>query len=317
MPALPEQRLRMAKRPDHLAELTRSTRRLVVGVVAVLLLALFLLWRIDNARVEQLRMDLVDRFVPSFEWTVRPVSAFARMAADFQSYTQVYAQNEELRRELQAMRGWREAALQLEQKNAQLLALNNVRLNPRLTFVTGEVMADSGGPFRRAALVNIGRSDGIQDGAVAVDGLGLVGRIAGTGERSARIMFLTDSSSRLPVVVKPSGQRAILSGENGPLPVLDFLDGTDAVRPGDRVVSSGAGGLFPPDIPVGQVVEAPDGRMRVHPSADFRRLHFVRVIRPGPSETVADPGGLIGPLVAAPPATPPEAAAEAVREAVQ
>lgn len=307
----------MAQRPDPLAELTRSTRRLVVGVIAFFLLALFLVWRIDNTRVEQLRSDLVDRFVPSFEWSVRPVSAFARMIADFQSYTRVYSQNEELRRELQAMRGWREAALQLEQKNAQLLALNNVRLNPRLTFVTGEVMADSGGPFRRAALVNIGRSDGIQDGAVAMDGLGLVGRIAGTGERSARIMFLTDSSSRLPVVVKPSGQKAILSGDNGPLPVLDFLDGTDAVRPGDRVVSSGAGGLFPPDILVGQVVEAPDGRLRVNPAADFRRLHFVRVIRPRLSETVSDPGGLIGPLVAAPVAGPPEAAPDGTSEAVQ
>lgn len=295
----------MAERPDPIAELTRDTRRLVVGVIVVLLLGLFFLWRIDNTRVEQLRMDLIDRFVPSFEWTVRPVAAVARMVGEFQSYTQVYQQNEELRRELQAMRGWREAALQLEQKNAQLLALNNVRLNPRLTFVTGEVMADAGGPFRRAALVNIGRADGIRDGAVAMDGLGIVGRIAGTGERAARILFLTDSSSRLPVTVKPSGQRAILAGDNGPLPVLDFLDGTDAVRPGDRVVSSGAGGLFPPDLLVGQVVAAPDGRLRVHPAADFRRLHFVRVIRPGPSETVSGPGDLFGALISR-----PDAAAE-------
>lgn len=295
----------MAERPDPIAELTRDTRRLVVGVIVVLLLGLFFLWRIDNTRVEQLRMDLIDRFVPSFEWTVRPVAAVARMVGEFQSYTQVYQQNEELRRELQAMRGWREAALQLEQKNAQLLALNNVRLNPRLTFVTGEVMADAGGPFRRGALVNIGRADGIRDGAVAMDGLGIVGRIAGTGERVSRILFLTDSSSRLPVTVKPSGQRAILAGDNGPLPVLDFLDGTDAVRPGDRVVSSGAGGLFPPDLLVGQVVAAPDGRLRVHPAADFRRLHFVRVIRPGPSETVSGPGDLIGALI-----PQPDAAAE-------
>lgn len=295
----------MAERPDPIAELTRDTRRLVVGVIVVLLLGLFFLWRIDNTRVEQLRMDLIDRFVPSFEWTVRPVAAVARMVGEFQSYTQVYQQNEELRRELQAMRGWREAALQLEQKNAQLLALNNVRLNPRLTFVTGEVMADAGGPFRRAALVNIGRADGIRDGAVAMDGLGIVGRIAGTGERVSRILFLTDSSSRLPVTVKPSGQRAILAGDHGPLPVLDFLDGTDAVRPGDRVVSSGAGGLFPPDLLVGQVVAAPDGRLRVHPAADFRRLHFVRVIRPGPSETVSGPGDLIGALI-----PQPDAAAE-------
>ena len=83
------------------------------------------------------------------------------MLADLRAYSRVYEQNAELRRELQRMQGWREAALQLEQKNARLLALNNVRLNPRLTFVTGEVMADCGSPFRRSAMVNVGRIDGV------------------------------------------------------------------------------------------------------------------------------------------------------------
>src|SRR5690606_34894772 len=96
----PEPGRPVAERPDPIADLTRDTRRLVVGVIVVLLLGLFFLWRIDNTRVEQLRMDLIDRFVPSFEWTVRPVAAVARMVGEFQSYTQVYQQNEELRREL-------------------------------------------------------------------------------------------------------------------------------------------------------------------------------------------------------------------------
>ena len=103
------------------------------------------------------------------------------------------------------MQGWREAAVQLEQKNARLLALNKVRLNPRLTFVTGEVMADSGSPFRRSAMVNVGRIDGVTDGSAALDGSGLVGRIAGVGERSSRIILLTDASSRVPAVVRPFG----------------------------------------------------------------------------------------------------------------
>jgi rod shape-determining protein MreC len=297
----------MAQRIDPMTELARGTRRVVLIVLAVVLLGVFLLWRIDNERVEAFRLSLVDRFVPSFEWTLRPLAAAGRMVSDFQSYTRVYQQNEELRRELQAMRGWREAALQLEQKNAQLLALNNVRLNPRLTFTTGEIMADGGSPYRRSALVNIGRADGILDGAVAVDGLGLVGRVAGLADRSSRILFLTDASSRIPVVVRPSGQRAIMSGDNGRFPVLEFVDQSDAVRPGDRVVSSGDGGLFPADILVGQVILTPDGRQRVRPSADFGQLHFVRILRPGPPAPVDDPGGLIGPRLAAQPAAPAEA----------
>ena len=126
--------------PDYL----RGVRRVLTVAAGVVLIAIFLVWRIDNARVEQLRISIVDRVAPSFDWTLKPVTSAARLVSDFRSYARVYDQNAELRRELQRMQGWREAALQLEQKNAQLLALNNVRLNPRLTFVTGEVMADSG-----------------------------------------------------------------------------------------------------------------------------------------------------------------------------
>jgi rod shape-determining protein MreC len=178
-----------------------------------------------------------------------------------------------------------------------------VRLNPRLTFVTGEVMADAGSPFRRSGMVNVGRIDGVTDGAAVMDGLGLVGRIAGVGERSARIIFLGDGSSRVPAIVRPSGQRALVAGDNGPAPVLEFIDQADEVRPGDRVVSSGDGGLYPPDVLIGRVVVGPDGRQRVRLSADFRRLDFVRVVRMVPAETVEGPGGLIGPLMTAQPAT--------------
>jgi rod shape-determining protein MreC len=195
------------------------------------------------------------------------------------------------------MQGWREAALQLEQKIARLLALNNVRLSPRLTFVTAEIMADAGSPFRRSAMVNVGAEDGVVDGSAVMDGLGLVGRIAGVAPQSARIIFLSDSSSRVPAMIQPSGQRAIVAGDNTAYPVLEFLESSDAIRPGDRIVSSGDGGLYPPDILIGQVATTPDGRHRALLAADYGRLDYVRVIRHRPVENIAGPGDLIGPLL--------------------
>jgi rod shape-determining protein MreC len=290
----------VAVRSDQTPDYLRGVRRVLIGIVAVFLLALFMLWRIDNARVEQLRVSLIDRFVPSFAWTTRPLAATAHMIADLRAYGRVYEQNAELRRELQRMQGWREVALQLEQKNARLLALNNVRLNPRMTFVTGEVMADSGSPFRQSVMVNVGRIDGVVDGSAAMDGLGLVGRVAGVGERSARVILLGDGSSRAPATVRPSGQRALVSGDNTPMPLLDFLEQPGEVKPGDQVVSSGDGGLYPPDIVIGRIVVGPDGRQRVRLAADTRRLDFVRVVRGLPPAPVEGPGGLIGPLAAEP-----------------
>ena len=184
-------------------------RRLLVGLLVFVLLGIFLVWRIDSPRVERFRLAVIDRVVPSFDWAMAPVTSVANLISDFQSYQQLAAQNGDLRRELQQMKAWKEAALQLEQENAKLLGLNNVRLDPKLTYVTGVVMTDSGSPFRQSVLLNVGARDGITDGWPTMDGIGLVGRISGVGEKTARVILLTDTSSRIPITIQPSGQPAI------------------------------------------------------------------------------------------------------------
>ena len=277
-------------------DFTGPLQRLLIGVLVLCLMAVFLVWRIDSPRVERFRAQVVDRVVPSFDWAMAPVTATIGLARDFQSYQRVVEQNQELRRELQQMKSWKEAALQLEQENARLLDLNNVRLDPRLTFITGVVMADSGSPFRQSVLLNVGARDGIVDGWAAMDGIGLVGRISGVGQNTARVILLTDTTSRIPVTIQPSGQRAIVAGDNTAAPPVDFLEIPDQVRPGDRIVSSGDGEVFPPGLLIGHVQQDPGGRLRVGLSADYERLEFLRVLRNRGAERITDPGGLIAPL---------------------
>ncbi|MBK5935112.1 rod shape-determining protein MreC [Rhodovulum imhoffii] len=296
----------MAKNRNTSQDYTRPIRRILIGGLVFVLLALFLLWRIDSPRVERMRIALVDRVVPGMGWAMRPVTAATEMAEGFRSYARLAEQNAELRRELRQMRAWREAALQLEQENAKLLDLNKVRLDPTLTYVTGMVLADSGSPFRRSVLLNLGARDGILDGWATTDGLGLVGRISGVGQRTARVILLTDPNSRVPITIQPSGQRAVLSGDNSPVPPIEFLENPDLVRPGDRVVSSGNGGVFPAGLLVGQVAQGTDGRLRVRLAADYERLEFLRVLRSHANETIRDPGALIAPAPIGPPA--PESA---------
>jgi rod shape-determining protein MreC len=282
-------------------------KRLLLAVLILCLVAIFLIWRIDSPRVERFRAQVVDRVVPQMDWAMAPVTGVVKVMRDFQSYQRMYQQNQDLRRELQQMKAWKEAALQLEQENARLLDLNNVQLDPRLTYVTGVVMADSGSPFRQSVLVNVGARDGIMEGWAAMDGLGLVGRISGLGQNTARVILLTDTSSRIPVTVQPSGQRALLIGDNSLAPLLDFVEAPDQVRPGDRVLTSGDGGVFPAGLVVGQIFVDPGGRMRLRIAADYERLEFLRVLRSFARERIEDPGDLIAP----PRDATPEVTAEA------
>ncbi len=283
----------MARNKDNDENYVGPIRNLLVGLLVIVMLGTFLIWRIDSPRVERFRAAVIDRVVPSFDWAMAPVTGMANLISDFQSYQRLAEQNADLRRELQQMKAWKEAALQLEQENAKLLDLNHVRLDPQLTFVTGVVMADSGSPFRQSVLLNVGQRDGIIDGWPTMDGIGLVGRISGVGQRTSRVILLTDTSSRIPVIIQPSGQRAILTGDNTLNPPIEFLENPDVVRPGDRVVSSGDGGVFPADLLVGQVALGNDRRLRVRLAADYERLEFLRVLRSQPSPAITDPGGLV------------------------
>jgi rod shape-determining protein MreC len=287
----------MSKTRTDPEEFSRPLRRVLVGLLVIVLLGLFLLWRIDSPRVERFRAALVDRVVPSFDWAFVPVTKAADMIDQFQSYAGLYEQNQELRRELQQMKAWKEAALQLEQQNAKLLDLNQVRLDPKLTHVTGQVLTDSGSPFRQSVLINVGSRDGILDGWATMDGVGLVGRISGVGERTSRVILLTDTNSRIPVTVQPSGQKSLLSGDNSTLPPLEFLEDPDEVRPGDRVVTSGDGAMFPAGLLVGQVVLGTDRRLRVVLSADYQRLEFLRVLRSHQLDPITDAGALVAPPI--------------------
>lgn len=285
----------MAKDRSQRDDYATPLRRLLLGVLCLCLLAIFLVWRIDSPRVERFRAQVTDTVVPNMSWAMVPVTGTINLIRDFQSYQRLAEQNRDLRDELRQMQAWKEAALQLEQENARLLDLSNVRLDPRLTYITGVVMADSGSPFRQSVLLNVGARDGIIDGWAAMDGIGLVGRISGTGETTSRVILLTDAASSVPATIQPSGQGALVAGDNSAAPILDFLENTDLVRPGDRVVSSGDGGVFPAGLLIGQVAADPSGRLRVRLAADYERLEFLRVLRHHGTETITDPGDIVIP----------------------
>lgn len=285
----------MAKEQKNGSEYTGPLRRLLLAVLVLCLLSTFLVWRIDSPRVERFRAQVTDRFVPGLDWAMSPVTGVINLLKDFQSYQRLAEQNGELRSELRRMQAWKEAALQLEQENARLLDLNKVRLDPRLTYITGVVLADSGSPFRQSVLLNVGARDGILDGWATMDGIGVVGRISGVGENTSRVILLTDASSRIPALIQPSGQRVIVSGDNSTAPPIEFLEDSDVVRPGHRVISSGDGGVFPAGLLIGQVAADPTGRLRVRLAADYQRLEFLRVLRHHGTDPVSDTANVIGP----------------------
>ncbi len=250
----------------------------ITTFIFVCLTLIFILWRIDNTRTELIRTKIIDFVSPLTIPLNYPIKIVGDLVRYFEIYSSLLEENKELKRDLQNMTGWKEKALQLEQKNAQLRALNNVKLSEDLIWVTGEMMADSGSPFYQSGVINIGLKDGIKNGSAAVDGLGLVGRISGVGQKVARVLFLTDISSAIPIKIKRSNQKGLMIGDNSPWPLLEFVEEKGLINIGDRVFTSGDGNVFPSDILIGTILIDDKKKLRVKPVANFESLEFLRIL---------------------------------------
>ncbi|MEO8926449.1 MAG: rod shape-determining protein MreC [Caulobacteraceae bacterium] len=187
-------------------------------------------------------------------------------------------QNADLRRKLARALSWRDEALTLRQENARLRGLMGVTTDPPLPVVFARTVVDARGPFSNTRLIDAGASRGIVEGNPALGEHGLVGRVVGVAPNVSRVLLLTDVESRTPVLIVRTNGRAILTGDGGPSPQLAYLRTHDPLRDGDRVLTSGDGGVLPRGLPVGSAMKGPDGTWRVALDSDASPIEFVQIL---------------------------------------
>ena len=254
-------------------------QRLGFALLVATAFALMLLGRIDNAIVEQTRLAIVDFVTPIMDAVSRPAAALNRAADSINEQLHLRSEVARLQEENLRLRQWQMVARQLEAENAAYRSLLSAKPGVAPSFVSARVIADAGAPFVRTVLLNAGQRDGVRRGQAVMNADGLVGRISEVGARSSRVLLLSDLNSRVPVLNRASSQRGVLSGDNSDWPNLVFLPNQAQISPGDRIVTSGHGGLFPPGLPVGVVGSIRKGNVRIQPFVDWHRLEFVRVVR--------------------------------------
>ena len=195
------------------------------------------------------------------------------------SYFFTASENRKLRAQLEDMRRWRDTALALKDQNDRYQQLLGLKINPPIPMVAARVVSDARGPFSNARLADAGEERGVVVGNPVITERGLVGRVVGVARGASRVLLLSDTASRTPVMIDRTNARAILAGDGGPNPKLEYLRGREPVKAGDRVVTSGDGGVVPRGLPVGVAVKGIDGRWRVALAADSSAIDFVQILK--------------------------------------
>ncbi|HEY3949430.1 rod shape-determining protein MreC [Phenylobacterium sp.] len=188
------------------------------------------------------------------------------------------SENHDLKVQLKQMRTWRDEAIALRSENARFRTLLGLKTDPPIPMVAARIVTDSHGPFADTRLANTGAEHGVKVGNPVMSEDGLVGRVIGVTDGASRVLLLTDIASRTPVMIDRTNARAILTGDGGPNPRLDYLRGRDPIREGDRVLTSGDGGVVPRGLPVGVAVKGLDGRWRVVLASDRAPIDYVQIM---------------------------------------
>jgi rod shape-determining protein MreC len=188
------------------------------------------------------------------------------------------SENKRLKAQVAQGQAWRDQLAALQSDNERLRAVLGIQTDPPLPHVAAETVSEAHGAFADTQLAYAGADKGVTEGNPVVSEHGVVGRVVGVSDHVSRIMLLTDPESHTPVLLVRTNGRAILSGDGGASPKLDFVRSAGALKEGDRVLTSGDGGVFPRGLPVGVVIKGLDGQWRVSLDSDSAPIDYVQIL---------------------------------------
>lgn len=275
-----------------------GTLRLIVYLALALVLMVLdhrngWLWRVRNAASMVVE--------PVYRLANLPSAGLRALSVAFADRKLLTEQNQRLREDLLLANARLNRMASVAEQNQRLKELLDTRRSLDLNVQLARVIGVDLGAWQQRLVLNLGARDGVKPGQPVIDAHGVMGQVVQTLPTTSVVMLVTDPAHAIPVVVERSGLRTVAYGaRDGSGMVLPNIPLAADVRPGDRLLTSGLGGRFPPGFPVGKVVAVglgPSGMFRVaqvQPAADLDRSDDVLLLHDH-----AEPDGPPPPAVSA------------------
>lgn len=230
-----------------------------------------------------------------FAWVTSGISGAPEGVSN---HFNVAEENARLRKQLADNETLVSRARTLNQENRRLRAMLKLRDATTDAVIAARLVNSSASSTRRYATLNAGSWQGVKRGQPVRDADGLIGQVLETSPNTARVLLIIDAESGVPVRRISDGLPAIIGGRgDGLLDVRSASVSNMLFKPGDTFVTSGTGGIFPPNIPVARVIRASRDSALAEPTANPDALDFALVQQiflppppPAPSPTPAAKG---------------------------
>jgi rod shape-determining protein MreC len=237
----------MLRRPHYIA----------LGLVVLLTLIIL---NLPNRTTARLKLGIGSVFVPLFGLAGSSHEAAAEAGDTVMSRKELVKQLETFRQENRQLRIQARQAEETARENDRLRQLLGWQRQAPWKLKLGRVVLREPSNWWRTVQIDLGSRDGIQVNLPVLTADGLVGRIASVSLTRAQVLLLGDPGCKVAAQVENATHDAGVVGASGPLNSefveMGYLSGSANLKPGQLVRTSGNGGIFPPNIPIGTVVES-------------------------------------------------------------
>jgi rod shape-determining protein MreC len=258
------------------------------GIACFVLLAVvsltLLTWKIKNrvpvAVFESVVMSIAQPFQQATTWTTRHLGG---IWDDYLYLVNVQQENRRLREEIKWLRQENHRYLEAYLQYQRLQRLLNFREQMPLDVVAAEVVGRNANNWTEIIYISRGTRDKVVNGLPVVTHEGLVGQVIHAAPTLSQVMLLTDFRSGVDALVQRTRASGIVAGRGRNTAELKFLPVGADLQPGDRLISSGMGGIFPKGLIIGEVKDIhsngrPTQQVAIQPSVDFSHLEEVLVL---------------------------------------
>jgi rod shape-determining protein MreC len=244
---------------------------------------------------------------PVYKLAGLPSEAFQTARIAFASRQKLTSENRRLRQNLLLANARLNSMSAMAKQNHQLRQLLETQRTLGMKVQLARLIDVDLGVYRHRIVLNAGAHQGVAPGQVVIDANGIMGQVIEVLPDTCVAMLITDPNSAVPVVIARSGQRTVAYGSRvGEHLLLPNLPVAARVRVGDKLLTSGLGGRYPPGFPVGQITSVkPDASgmflsATAEPAARLTRSANVLLLRdlappvgpPAPAASVGPPAAL-------------------------
>lgn len=228
---------------------------------------------------EDVRGIATDLSLPVLQVTSSAINTTRSALRSTRDYADLAQRYEVLRSENTELKRQRGEAVMVEARARAYETLLNYAPSDDAVAITAQTIADLHSPYAHSIIVNAGREDGVLAGLAVLGGNGVIGRVVSTGQKTSRILLVTDINSRIPVFVGAEKHRAILTGTNGSELALMHLPASAILNEGDQVITSGEGRLLPGGLAIGGIKTSAEGHPNVVLGSQPREAEMVRIVK--------------------------------------